>query len=98
MQATTENIIGFLREHKDTFSNEFSVTKIGLFGSYARNEGRDDSDIDIVVELAKPDLFHLIGIQQTIEDAFGKKVDVIRFRERMNQALRRRIEKDVIYV
>lgn len=54
--------------------------------------------VPIVVELAKPDLFHLIGIRQTIEDAFGKKVDVIRFRERMNQALRRRIEKDVIYV
>ena len=74
------------------------VTVIGLFGSYARGDSSDGSDIDIVVELAKPDLFCLIGVKQPVEAAFDKKVDIVRYRDRMNKALRYRIERDAIYV
>jgi predicted nucleotidyltransferase len=84
--------------HKAEFEQEFGVKRIGLFGSYARGEMREDSDVDIVVEIEKPDLFHLIGIKQAIEEALGNKVDIVRFRDTMNQALRSRIERDVIYV
>ena len=49
-------------------------------------------------ELEKPDLFYMIGIKQAIEEVLGRKVDVVRLRERMNKALKRRIEQDVIYV
>ena len=98
MKQTTEKVIGFLKEHKADFASEFSVRKLGLFGSYAREEATDDSDIDIVVELENPDLFSLIGIKQTLEESFNTKVDVIRLRDNMNKVLRKRIEKDVIYV
>ena len=77
---------------------EYGVEKIGLFGGYARGEVLEGSDIDIVVELEKPDLFCLIGIKQTLEEALGNKVDVIRLRDKMNDTLRFRIERDVIYV
>ena len=59
---------------------------------------REESDIDIVVEIEKPDLFHLIGIKQTIEEVLGTKVDIVRLRDNMNHVLRSRIERDVIYV
>ncbi len=98
MKYTTNQIVDFLRAQKDFFKKEFRVTKIGIFGSYARGDGYEGSDIDIVVELEKPDLFYLIGIKQTIEEALGNKVDIIRLRERMNSSLKRRIEQDVIYV
>jgi predicted nucleotidyltransferase len=98
MKHTKEKVIGFLKEHKADFASEFSVRKLGIFGSYARNEAREDSDIDIVVELEKPDLFSLIGIKQSLEESFNTKVDVIRLRNNMNEVLRKRIEKDVIYV
>lgn len=98
MKHTREQILDFLRSQKDFFEKEFKVKKIGIFGSYARSEAHEDSDIDIVVELQKPDLFHLIGIKQTVEDAFDNKVDIVRLRERMNESLRNRIERDVIYV
>jgi len=93
-----EDILRFIAAHKVKFEKEFGLKRIGLFGSYARGEVREDSDIDIVVEIEKPDLFHLIGIKQTIEEALGNKVDIVRLRDSMNQALRFRIERDVIYV
>lgn len=98
MSYTKEQIIAFLRSQKDFFEKEFKVKKIGIFGSYARSDTHEDSDIDIVVELQEPDLFHMIGIKQTVEEAFDNKVDIVRLRERMNESLRNRIEQDVIYV
>ncbi len=93
-----EDIIRFITVNKVKFEQEFGLKRIGLFGSYARGEVREDSDIDIVVEIEKPDLFHLIGIKLAIEEALGNKVDIVRLRGTMNQALRSRIERDVIYV
>jgi len=98
MNSSKEAIIAFLKNQKSSFATEFSVEKLGLFGSYARGEEHKGSDIDIVVELGKPDLFYLIGIKQAVEDAMGVKVDVVRLRNDMNQVLKKRIERDVIYV
>lgn len=98
MERTTVQILDFLRSHKDFFATEFTVKKIGILGSYARGTGSEESYIDIVVELEKPDLYYLIGIKQTVEDAMGGKVDVVRLRDKMNSALRQRIERDAIYV
>ena len=93
-----EDITRYIAEHKTEFEQKFGVKKIGLFGSYARDEAHYESDIDIVVVLEKPDLFFLIGVKQAIEEAFNKKVDVVRMRNNMNSFLRKRIERDVIYV
>ena len=98
MNSSKEAIIDFLKSQKSLFAAEFSVQKMGLFGSYARGEETQGSDIDIVVEMAKPDLFSLIGIKQTVEDALGIKADVVRLRNNMNKVLKKRIERDVIYV
>jgi len=98
MLYTTDQLIQFLKDHKAFFAKEFTVTRIGLFGSSARGEATEESDIDIVVELEKPDLFYLIGVKQAVEEAFGHKVDVVRLRDNMNAVLKKRIEQDVIYV
>lgn len=98
MKYTTQQVINFLSSQKPAFEKEYHIRKIGIFGSYARGEGKDGSDIDIVVELDKPDMFYLIGIKQAIEDTLGVHVDIIRMREHMNQSLKAQIEKDVIYI
>jgi uncharacterized protein len=98
MKYSTGQIIDFLRSHRVLFAREFSVKKIGLFGSYARGEAGEESDVDIAVELEEPDLFCLIGIKQAVEEGLGVKADVVRLRDRMNKTLKRRIERDVIYV
>lgn len=92
-----EEIIQYLEEHKSEFERRFGVRKIGLFGSYARDENHQDSDIDIVVELDKPDLLTLVGIKQTIEEQLNINVDIVRYRDRMNQVLKKRIDRDALY-
>lgn len=92
-----ETIIQYLTEHKPEFEQKFGVTKIGLFGSFARRQDQKESDIDIVVELVKPDLLTLISIKQKIEEDLGMKVDIVRNRERMNRTLKKRIERDAVY-
>ena len=64
----------------------------------ARDEMTAESDIDIVVELGKTDLFYLIGIKQELEEKFNRKVDIIRYRDDMNAFLKNRIDKEAVYV
>jgi len=92
-----KTIIKYLSENKPEFEQQFGVTKIGLFGSYAREEDHEGSDIDIVVELKKPDLLTLVGIKQKIEEDLGVSVDVVRYRERMNRTLKERLNQDAVY-
>lgn len=93
-----EELIAFILDHKGEFERKYGVRKIGLFGSYARDEAGDGSDIDVVVELERPDMYCLVGVKTAIEEAFQHRVDIVRLREKMNVSLRRRIERDVIYV
>lgn len=91
-------VIRKLQIFKDNYSTEYDLIKIGLFGSYARNEASEDSDIDIAVEIRKPDLFILGSIKTDLEKIFGKSVDIVRLRDKMNKFLKKRIEKEIIYV
>ena len=93
-----EDILRFLATHKDAFRDRYTVTELGLFGSYARGEATEQSDIDIVVTLQKPDAFLLLGLKDELEESFNTHVDIIRYRDRMNKYLKNRIEKEAVYV
>ena len=78
---TQDIIINYLTEHKEQFKKDFGITKIGLFGSYARNEAKNDSDIDILIELKKDltDIYEKKSLlKEIMEKAFNKKVDIAR--------------------
>ena len=51
---TKEEILRFLKNHKQELSERFTVRRIGLFGSYLHDEAGDESDVDILVDLAQP--------------------------------------------
>ncbi|WP_297441173.1 nucleotidyltransferase domain-containing protein [Sulfurimonas sp.] len=95
---TKNEIISYLKEHKNDFMKKYQISKIALFGSYSRDENRCDSDVDIAIETPLSDYFKLYDFKEELEKSFHTKVDIIRFRDSMNIALRRRIEKDGIYV
>ncbi len=95
---TKNEIVNYLQAHKDEFAKKYQISKIALFGSYARGENRENSDIDVAIETKLSDYFLLYDFKEELEKFFGSKVDVVRLREKMNAHLRKRIEKDGIYV
>lgn len=60
---------------------QMGVTRSSLFGSYARGESKEDSDVDILVDLPRgKSLFDLVELQMKLEEALGKKIDVVTYR------------------
>ena len=91
-------IIQILRSFVEMNRDRYEIIRIGIFGSAARDKMEELSDIDVVVELNKPDLFYLIGIKQDLEEKFHRPVDIVRYRDRMNAFLKKRIDKEAVYV
>ena len=87
-----EEVAVSLKRLKDMKGEEYQIRRIGLFGSAVRNRMDPESDIDVVVELDRQDLFTLIGIKQDLEEELQQRVDVISYREGMNSFLKTRIE------
>lgn len=92
-----DEIIEALRHFKEGNQQRYRIEKIGIFGSYARGDMNHESDIDVVVVLEKQDLFSLIGIKQDLEEKFGLSVDIVSYREKMNNYLKSRIEDEALY-
>ena len=93
-----DDVLTHLEDFKEKNKQKYHIVKLGLFGSFIRNEMNEESDIDIVVELEKPKMFDLVGIKQDLEEVFHRSVDVVRMRKNMNKFLKSRIEKEVIFV
>jgi predicted nucleotidyltransferase len=87
-----------LNKFKNDFEKRYGVTRIGIFGSIARDEAKDESDVDIVVEMKKPDLFYMVHIKETLEDEFQRPVDIVHYRDKMNTVLKERINMEAVYV
>ena len=87
-----------LQRFKKLNKDKYEIVRIGFFGSAARGSMNEESDIDIVVELERPDLFNLIGIKQDLEEQFDRPVDIVRYREKMNDFLKKRIDQEAVYV
>ncbi len=92
------DVLDFLKRYFSLNKEKYHMTRLGVFGSVARDQMNDQSDIDLVVELQNPDMFDLIGIKQDVEAALHRHVDIVRFRERMNAFLKKRIAEEAIYV
>ncbi|XDD51904.1 nucleotidyltransferase family protein [Leptospira sp. WS92.C1] len=76
----------------------FGVAHIGIFGSFAKNEFRDDSDIDILVEFtpAAKTFFNYMGLKILLEDMFLRKIDLV-IKERIKSGIKEQILKETIY-
>ena len=90
MKTKTE-ILQLLRRYKPTAQKKYGMTKIGIFGSVARGEQKEESDIDVCYEGEAPSFITLDMIQSELEQLLGSKVDMVRVRENMNSLLRQRI-------
>ncbi|MFH1095927.1 MAG: nucleotidyltransferase domain-containing protein [Candidatus Desantisbacteria bacterium] len=91
-------IIKTLKEFKAKYAQKYGMLTLGIFGSVARDNTKKESDVDVVVKLEKQDLFNIIGIKQDLEETLHVPVDVISYREKMNDFLKNRIDKETVYV
>lgn len=77
---------------------DYHLQQLGYFGSYARGEAKPDSDVDIVFETDRPNLFTTVRLREDLVELLGRPVDVVRYRERLTPRFKARLEKESIYV
>lgn len=98
--AGKNEILDFLRREKENLHRKFHLTKIGLFGSYARDEQKANSDIDLIVEF-EPGTENLYEIKEEIRkifrDQFHSEVDVCR-EKYIKPYYKERILEDAIFI
>ncbi len=94
---TREKILNELSKNKNYMKQHFEVDKIGLFGSYAKGNQTEDSDIDIYVEFKHKTFDNLAGLWNYLEELYHKKIDLFHKHKNNNKVIISNIKKDVIY-
>lgn len=95
-----EKLNGFLIANKERLIRDYHLTKIGYFGSFARGEETEHSDIDLVVEFQPntPDLYSLKNkLRNEIQSKFNRPVDICRLKY-IKPFFRNRIQSEIKYV
>ena len=79
MELMNKNYIKTLLLNNKQILKKYGVKRIGIFGSYVRNELNKDSDIDIVVEFekGKATMKNFVGLTEFLENLFNRKVDIL---------------------
>jgi predicted nucleotidyltransferase len=77
-------VLAILRAFKEERAEEFGILELGLFGSMARNVAGADSYVDVCIRTRTPDGFAMVHIRDELEARLGRRMDVVRVRERMN--------------
>ncbi|HEY4521130.1 MAG TPA: nucleotidyltransferase family protein [Candidatus Paceibacterota bacterium] len=70
--------IADIQDRIQSILRRYGVTQAGIFGSFARNEASENSDVDILITLQKPiGVFALARLQRELADAIGRPVDLV---------------------
>jgi len=80
-----------IKDNKQTLQKKFHVKRIGIFGSYARSEQSEKSDIDILVEFSQPIGWEFIDLKEFLENLLDLKVDLV-----TPNALKKQIKEDIL--
>jgi predicted nucleotidyltransferase len=92
-----QEVLDVLATQKPVLSQKYGVARLGIFGSVARGQATEQSDIDVIVEMP-PDLFQMVHLREDLEQILGAPVDLIRLHKNLNALLKGRIDNEAIYV
>jgi len=96
-----EEILSYLKRHRDELCARYGLSRLGLFGSYARGDAGEESDVDIVFEFAPGparDVYLLKQeLRETLVEAFGRSVDLAR-QKYLKPYVREAILQELVYV
>lgn len=87
------NAIEILKKHESAIKEKFYVQKIGIFGSFARGEEKEDSDIDVLVDFQEEakTFDNFMELKFFLEDLFARKIDLVTV-----SALRPQLKEDIL--
>ena len=93
-----DDIINFIKKNKKILKEQYGVVKIGIFGSFVKNNIKDDSDIDIVIEMAKESktLHNFLELKRYLEKNLQREVD-LGIESNLKQAVKKEIQSEIIY-
>ena len=92
------DILKLLREHKTALTQRFGVIDLSLFGSFARDQATDASDVDILVRFDGPATSkRYFGVQFYIEDLLGRPVDLVTDKA-LRAEFRPYVEQEAIHI
>ncbi len=97
---TKKEIINYLKKNKEEFEKKYNIEKIALFGSFARNEASEDSDIDLIYSLkdgCKMTFDKYLTFENNLKKSLNSKVDLIN-EKKLNPLIKMNALKDFIYV
>ncbi len=94
---TKQLILEYLNRHKSEYKEKFGVEKIGLFGSYARDEANENSDIDLVIEMNPKSLKKRLMLKKRLENDLQSSID-IGYLSSLRNFVANEIKKEIIYV
>ena len=98
IMKTTSEYLQLLKQFKDSKAKSYGISKIGLFGSVARGEHKEGSDVDVIYE-GEPNILLRSRMKRELESLFGCKVDLVRFRKQIKNTLfGESIDEDLILV
>ena len=93
-----DEVLNLLRAHKPALAARFGVTELALFGSFARDQATDRSDVDILVVFDGPATSKsYFGVQFYIEDLLGRSVDLVTDKA-LRPEIRPYVERESLYV
>lgn len=93
----TEQILEILKSKKTDLQKKYPISELGLFGSYARGDYNEKSDIDILVDFNDRIGIGFIALAHDLEDIFHTKVDLLS-RKGIKQRYLSSVEKSLIHV
>ncbi len=91
-------IIESIKTEKPYLQEHFGVEEIALFGSYARGDETEESDIDIMVKISMKTLKNYFSLLDYLEAKFKKKIDLVTNHKNLSERFIRIISKDIVYV
>ena len=98
MKFTRQEIMARLRNLKGELATRYDVREIGIFGSVARGDDDQKSDLDLFVEFGPDaDLIAYIGLWQYLEDTFGMKIDLVS-KGGLKGDMREAVMRDLVFV
>ena len=93
-----KEIIAILKKFKAESASKYGITSLGLFGSFARNQQRETSDVDVFVTLKESDFFVLERIKEELESLIHSNIDIVNYRDSLRNSFKQNILNDAIYV